>query len=233
MQLPYLYQTIHTRHLRAQYLAEHCEVLERCYWQLQFRRITLSADEIAAQIKELLLENEVIEQLSTHVELRLYLDGSRSLTISKRSIYEGYTLRCFNPFVTIQCYDNPLGDYPTSARRAAAELAHHQSSLEGADASIRCGVDGVIYSCYDSPLFGVKGSKIFASPQMASVERSIAVYAIQRCGYEFTEMTISKEQLAKFDELFWVDAFGITAIAQCGNRRYMAVVAEKIAKQMR
>ncbi|MFI3292738.1 MAG: aminotransferase class IV [Rikenellaceae bacterium] len=233
MQLPYLYQTIHTHHLRALHLAEHCEILERYYWQLQFRRITLSRDQIADQIEELLRKSEVLEQLSTHVELRLYLDGQTSLKIAEQSIYEGYTLRCFNPFVTIQSYDNPLGDYPTSARRTAAELAHHQSALEGADASIRCGTDDVVYSCYDSPLFCVKGNRLFASPQMASVERSLAIYAIQRCKYEFTELPITRDQLPKFDELFWVDAYGITAIAQYGNRRYMAVIAEKISKQMR
>ncbi len=233
MQLPYLYQTIHTRHLRALHLAQHCEVLERCYWQLQFRRITLSCDQIEAQIEDLLRKNEVVEHLSTHVELRLYLDGHTSVEITEKTIYEGYTLRCFNPFAIIQSYDNPMGDYPTSARRAAAELAHYQSGLEGGDASIRCGIDGVAYNCYNSPLFGVKGNKVFASPQMASVERSLAIYAIQRCKYEFTELPISKDQLTKFDELFWVDTFGVTAIAQCRNRRYMAVVAEKISKQLR
>ncbi len=233
MQQPYLFQIIHTRHLHTLHLAQHCEVLERCYWQLQFRRITLPREQIEEQIEELLRCNEVIEQLSTHVELRLYLDGHTSIEILEKTIYEGYTLRCFNPFAIIQSYDNPLGDYPTSARRAASELAHSQSALEGGDASIRCGTNGVVYSCYDSPLFGVKGNKVFASPQMASVERSLAIYAIQRCKYEFTELPISKDQLLKFDELFWVDTYGITAVAQCGNRRYMAVVAEKISKQLR
>lgn len=208
-------------------------MLERCYWQIQFRRITLSCDELSGEIERVLRENCVVANLSTHVELRLYFDGEISILMGEKSIYEGYTLRCFNPFATIQRYNNPMGDYPTSARKAAAELALYKSKLEGADAAIRCGEDGVVYSCYDSPLFGVKGSKIFSSPSLSSVERSIAVYAIQRCGYDFIESPITKEQLSKFDELFWVDAYGVTAIAQCENRRYTSIVSDKIAQQLR
>ncbi len=229
MKLPYLYQIIHTRRYKSLHLAQHCEVLERCYWQIKFRCITLSVNNIAQRIETLLKEEKVLPNLSTHVELRLYGDGKIDVKIYERSIYEGYTLRCFNPFATIQTYDNPMGDHPTSARRAAAELAHHKSSLVGADASVRCGCDGIIYSCFDSPLFGVKGYTVFSSPALPSVERSIAIIAIRRCGYEFEEMAIKKEQLSKFDELFWVDSFGITAISQCENRRYMSVMAEKIA----
>ncbi len=233
MRVPYLYQTIHTRKLRAPHLAEHCEILERCYWQIQFRRISISPDDIADKIERLLLKNRVNEQLSTHIEIRLYLDGRITIDIAEKTVYEGFTLRCFNPYVTIQTYNNPMGDYPSSARRAAAELALHRSKMEGADAVIRCGTDGVMYSCYDSPLFGVKGEVVFSSPAQASVERSLGIYAIQRGGYEFIESPITREYLSKFDELFWVDAYGVTAIAQCENRRYMSIVSEKIAKQMR
>ncbi|MFR9602866.1 MAG: hypothetical protein SNG02_03220 [Rikenellaceae bacterium] len=233
MQLPYIYQIVHTCRYKARHLAEHCEVLERCYWQLQSRRITLSRDDLSLRIERLLRESRVLEKLSTHVEIRLWCDGHTTIEIGEKTIYEGYTLRCFNPFAVIQCYDNPMGDYPTSARRAVAELAHHKSRMEGADVSIRCGEDGVVYSCYDSPLFGIKGRTVFLSPSLPSVERSVGVYAINRCGYEFIERPILREHLAKFDELFWVDAFGVTAIAQFEKRRYMSIMAEKIAQQLR
>ncbi len=233
MQTPYLYQIIHTRRYRAQHISEHCEVLERCYWQLQFRRITISRDDISKRVEQTLRDNNVNERLSTHLEIRLYLNGEIAISIVEKSIYEGFTLRCFNPYATLQTYDNPMGDYPTSARRAAAELALHRSRMEGADVAIHCGTNGVVYSCYDSPIFGVKGHTIFSSPTQPSVERSMGIYAIQRCGYEFVETPIKKEQLPKFDELFWVDAYGITAIAQYDNRRYMSIISAKIAEQMR
>ncbi|MFI3302789.1 MAG: aminotransferase class IV [Rikenellaceae bacterium] len=233
MQTPYLYQIVHTKAYRAIHLAEHCDVLERCFWQFQFRRVSISRDDIAQKIEQQLRQNGVNARLSTHVEIRLYLDGKVSVDVVEKSIYEGFTLRCFNPYATLQTYDNPMGDYPTSARRAAAELALHRSRIEGADVAIRCGTDGVVYSCYDSPIFGVKGHTIFSSPSQPCVERSMGIYAIQRCGYEFVETPIKKEQLPKFDELFWCDAYGVTAIAQYTNRRYMSIISAKIAEQMR
>ncbi len=233
MQLPYIYQIVHTYRYKARHLAEHCEVMERCYWQLQSRRITLSRDDLSQRIENLLRENRVVDKLSTHVEIRLWCDGKTTIEIAEKSIYEGYVLRCFNPFASVQCYDNPMGNYPTSARRGAAELAHHKSRLEGADVAIRCGTDGVIYSCYDSPLFGIKGRTVFTSPTLVSVERSMGIYAINRCGYEFVELPILRDQLSRFDELFWIDAFGVTAIAQFEKRRYMSIMAEKIAQQLR
>ncbi len=201
--------------------------------QLYGRRITISREDIGAKIEDLVRECGHPSQLSVHVELRLWCDGRTTLEIVQKSIYEGFTLRCFNPYATCQVYDNPFGDYPTSARRALAEWAHHKSVEEGADVSIRVGLDGVVYSCYDSPLFAVKGNVVFSSPMIPSVERSMVIYAAQRCGYEFVQRAIRHDELQRFDELFWVDAYGVTAVAQTGDRRYMSIVAEKIAQQMR
>lgn len=201
--------------------------------QLYGRRVTISREEVAREIEDLCRRCGSPSELSVHVELRLWCDGHTSLEVVQESIYEGFTLRCFNPYATCQIYDNPFGDYPTSARRAVSDWAHHKSREEGADVAIRVGRDGVVYSCYDSPLFGVKGSVVLSSPMMSSVERSMVIYAAQRCGYEFVQRAIRREELERLDEIFWVDAYGITAIAQVGDRRYMSIVAEKIAQQMR
>ncbi len=232
MSLPYLYQTIHTRNYKARHLAEHCELLERCFWRLFSRRVVLSYESLSGEIEALLRDKGVAKNLSTHVELRVMSDGSYSLQVTHNSIYEGYTLRCFNPFAVCQTYSVAWGEYPSSVRRATEEWAQAMAQTAGGDVVIRVGTDGVVYSCCDAPLFGVKGGKVFSSPSTNSVERNIATAAIFRAGYEFSEQAIMKRHLPMLDELFYVDAFGVTAIAQVGNRRYMSVVAEKISKKM-
>ncbi len=232
MSLPYLYQTIHTRNYKARHLGEHCELLERCFWRLFSRRAVLDRDKLSREMESLLRGEGVVKELSTHVELRLFSDGSHTLHITQKSIYEGYTLRCYTPFGVCQSYSTAWGEHPTSARRATDEWAQAMAQTAGGDVAIRVGSDGVVYSCGDAPLFGVLGGKVYSSPMAGSVERSIAAAAIFRSGYEFSEQAILVRHLPLLDELFYVDAFGVTALSQVGTRCYMSIVAEKISEKM-
>ncbi len=232
MPTPYLYQILHTRGYVAPRLEEHCRVLEYYYGRLYCDTVRLDRGDIATQIECQLQTHRVIKNLSTHVELRLNYDKSIEVSIFQTTIYEGFALRCFAPFAIAQRYDNPFGDYPTSARRAASDWAHHTSKLQGGDISIRVDRDNMVCSCGDYPLFGVRGGHIFTPPAPMSVERSMAVSAARLCGYELFEESIFLKQLSLFDELFWVDAYGVTAISQVDKRCYMSVVAEKIASKL-
>ncbi len=232
MQRPYLYQIIHTLRYKAQHIEAHCDILKNAFWSLKNQRISLSPQEIAAQIEKLLKLRSAPINTSTLVELRLEFDGRIKLIIVENSIYQGYALRCLSPIATVVTYDNPISNHPTSARRAAAELAQHQAMSVGADVAIRAGTDGMIYSVNDAPIFGVIGRTIYTPPTIESVEHRLVAKAGLRAKIEVCEMAMTRSDLSIFDELFWADSYGITAISRCDHRVYMSIIAQKIAALM-
>ena len=232
MQRPHLYQIVHTRNYSAPQLSNHCQVLEYYFGRLYGVFLRLDKEDVAQRLSDCLHKARVLENLSTHVELRLYSDKTIEVSILQTTIYEGFALRCYSPFAVCVSYELPFGDMPTSARRAVSEWAHHAAQQQGGDISLRMDMEGVVHSCGEYPLFGVRSGHIFAAPASQSVERSMAISAIQRCGYQFVEEPILRQHLAHFDELFYVDAYGVTAIAQFEHRLYMSVVAERVAQNM-
>ncbi len=71
-----------------------------------------------------------------------------------------------------------------------------------------------------------------AAPAFRSVERETAAHAIRTAGLTLREEPILQSELATYDELFYVDHRGITALAHCDGAPYMFLVAERIAEAM-
>ena len=71
-----------------------------------------------------------------------------------------------------------------------------------------------------------------AAPAFRSVERETAAHAIRTAGLTLSEEPILQSELATYDELFYVDHRGVTALAHCDGAPYMFLVAERIAEAM-
>lgn len=73
---------------------------------------------------------------------------------------------------------------------------------------------------------------LFAAPTFRSVERDVAAHAVRALGLTLREAPIRSGDLGRYDELFYVDHRGVTALAHCGERAYMSLTAERVADEM-
>ena len=162
------------------------------------------------------------------------------------SFYDGYALRSLRPAAAVVNYGVPYPEYPTSAREAACMLALQaavtadnraaEADIEraavrtGVQAVIRCDGEGFVHVCDEAPLFAVKGKKVYTPPAPPSVERELACRAVEAARLPLLELEIGREQLARFDEIFYVDHRGLTSLSACEGQLYAAIITERIAR---
>lgn len=228
----YIYQTIHTLAHHAQFVAEHCRILERTFLDLYFRPLHLDAQQINGEIVELLKREFVSREVSVFVELRIDIDQNYELVISGISLYDGYAFRSIMPSAQCVCFDSPFGLFPTSVRREVISFAGDIARNLGGEIPLECSRDGVIYSAEGSTICAIERRTIIVSTTIECVERRLVINAAQNEGLQIEEREIRRNELPHFDEVFYCDHRGITAISKCGDYRYMSIIAEKLAMGM-
>ncbi len=228
----YLYQTLHLRAGRARLLAEHTALL--CRWAAEIFGIDAAPAlrNVEQEIAALAAAERHPRDLSAFVRLEWAPSGERRLLPAGVSLYEGYALRSLMPDAVTLCYDIPLYDAPTSAREAAALLALREAERRGASIAVRCDNDGFLHSADDAPLFAVKNGDLFTAPGTGSVERDLVFRACDTARIRCTEQPLHRGQLTCYDELFFADHRGITALAHCDGVPFMAITAERVAAAM-
>lgn len=232
MQEVYLYQTLHVLDGRCGGLGEHLAVLDRWSRELYGRQFAPHFGELAAGIAAL-TAREMPAGCDRSAFVRLVVpDPSEKpyrLEFAGVSLYRGYDLRSLRPEAVTLQYDTPLPEAPTSAREAAAQLARKRAQRAGAAVAVRCDADGIALTADDAPLFAVRAKRVFTSPAGASAERMLAMRGIRAAGLEVEERPLEREALSRYDELFYVDHRGLTALARCDGEPMMAILAERIA----
>ena len=91
---------------------------------------------------------------------------------------------------------------------------------------------GIVRTADDAPLFAVRGKTAFVSPAEACVERELGLRAVEAAGLELEERPVMRDELPRFDELFYVDHRGVTALAHCDGHPCMAILAERVAQSL-
>ncbi len=213
---PYIYQTLHVHRGEIKHLDRHTSLLDEGSRVLFGRLFDTNLVPLVQALR-----------LRHHTEfVRVQVDhqGRIELLPAGRSLYEGYALRAMRPSACVFEYDIPYPEYPTSARWAAHELTTLIAQRNDAHVAIRCSSDGIIHTADDAPLYAVKGNRIYTS------NLNGLLHVEQFYGMEFTEQPIGREQLSLFDELFYIDHRGVTAIGSCEGNVYADIVAERVAK---
>ena len=224
----YLYQTLHVRGRRPLWLDRHTELLARNIQELFGLRW-------APDLRRL-------DAGSSFVRMAFTPAGDLLLIPGAVSFYDGYALRSLRPAAAVVNYGVPYPEYPTSAREAACMLALQaavtadnraaEADIEraavrtGVQAVIRCDGEGFVHVCDEAPLFAVKGKKVYTP----SVERELACRAVEAARLPLLELEIGREQLARFDEIFYVDHRGLTSLSACEGQLYAAIITERIAR---
>lgn len=72
--------------------------------------------------------------------------------------------------------------------------------------------------------------KVYTPPAPPSVERELACRAVEAARLPLLELEIGREQLARFDEIFYVDHRGLTSLSACEGQLYAAIITERIAR---
>lgn len=232
----YLYQTVHLLDGRCLRLAEHLAVLDRWSHALFGRGFAPEAGTLAREIAACAAHRMPAGcDRSSFVRIEVPAAAEPApyrLEFAGVSLYRGYDLRSLMPDAVTMTYGIPIADAPTSAREAADALAAVRARLEGAAVAVRCDRDGIVCAAEGAPLFAVAGKSIVCTPGESGVERTLASEAIRAAGLELMQRPVERGELARFEELFYVDHRGVTALAHCDGRPYMAILAERVARAM-
>ncbi len=229
----YIYQVVHTLSHHPLHVDAHCRLLERIYMDVYFKPLYLDSQQIDQDIIALLKRERVTQELSVFVEIRINRNGDVSLFLSEVSIYDGYTLRCISPSVETILMELPFGAHHTSIRREILSFANDVVHNLDCDMAIECSIDGCVQSIGGGTAFGIVDDRtIIASTSFQSVERQIVIEAARDCQYKVIESRIMRNDLRQFNELFFCDHYGVTAISRYAQHRYLSINAQKIAEQL-
>ena len=228
----FLYQTVHVCGGQPRLVEAHAARLTEAARTLFGCRYAPDVRQLEARIAAAAKAERYPQSVSGFVRIELTADGAERLCGGGVSYYDGYALRSLRPDACAVCYDLPMAELPTSARETAALLARRQAELAGAETAIRCDHDGICHTADDAPLFAVRGTTVCTTPAPPSVERTLALRAIEAARLELREEPLAREMLPRMDELFYADHRGVTALAHFEGIPYMALIAERVAKAM-
>lgn len=133
-------------------------------------------------------------------------------------------------------YSIPYAGEPTEFQLLAAsffdDLAGRHTGQTGSARAIRRDGDRLI-SAGDAALFGIRGRTVFTAPfedgAMETVERQAVIAATENDRrLTLVEQAMELGELRSFDELFLVDAAGITSFADCDGAKFSALIAPRL-----
>lgn len=229
---PYILQRIHTLNHRAYNVSRHLMLLRDSSIEL-FGFASLcgvaDAERIIARLLEL---SRVSRRLSTPVAMRLDSCGHLSFEVEQPTLYEGYSVRAKR--LSLAPLTMPHPDYlsQTSVSIAVDAMADSRVVKDGGDAALWIDAEGNAISRPWLPIFAVYGGRVYTPMEYDTVEYVVTRDAVRRAGVELVVRPLPIKSLMRMDEIFMVDAMGVTSIASLGNHRLLSVVTARIADCM-
>jgi hypothetical protein len=256
----FVYQHINTLDGKAPHLALHLGLAAGAFERIYGFEPTLDQREIAAQIARVVRENHAGARTSAIVTLRIAPaataapapaatsapsasdDDTLRLQIEfNRGLLEaGYSHSPLRPRGATFDYDIPFNSLPTNLGLAARDLFDDLAMRTcGATRSVRrCG--NHLLSCGEAPLFAIRG-RVLLTPSIEEggvecVERELLIDFVSRAEsrlqsrLEVREEPIRHTELKTFDELFFVDASGLTSFSECDGAKFTSLVAPRLAE---
>lgn len=249
-----LCQTLHLFRGAIRLLDRHVALLDRCSRELFGRPYAPDRQQLARRILAAAGSDSASMVCSSFVRLELTADGVERLTAGARSYYAGYALRSIRcRGVSIACQP-PLDGYPTTAREANLLALRRMALCAGGDVGVQVGPDGCYRTVEGSPLAVVCGRTVWLAPECTpyavvpppvglageplrghrfdpprSVEYTLLAEAVRAAGLVLEERSFGPGEQRRFDELFWLDHRGITALSHLDGRPLMALTAERVA----
>ncbi|MFI3330646.1 MAG: aminotransferase class IV [Rikenellaceae bacterium] len=223
----YLYQNVHVAELTPLFLERHLEIINQNYSAFFGEDKALELLDISSQIDSLLTANRCN---SSSYMLRIYRwRASYMLTIVDSLLYRGFSLWHRGVEARVICCENPLPGLSSSLMLSVANFANDYLNSKVA---LCANLDGVITGVGDMPVFCVSSSGIFTSPLSSgvsdSLERELAIKAIQKKGYKLVQRHILAGELESFDEIFYVTTQGFIALKSFKGKQFLDVCARML-----
>ena len=228
----YIYQNIHTLDYKPRHVECHAKVLQSLSEELFGIESSLSTELIAEQIMRLLMHERPSRQRSIRAVVKQYVSGNYTIECDTPSLYQGYALRSLRPEIATMRITLPLDIYPTSAAIATRQVADSIARSRDFHAALLMGDDEQIYCEATSPIALVRERRLLLSPMPYSVEQRLLVQAAKKIGMEVEKRPIRREDVAQADEVLTVDWQGVSAAQYVDGKRYMAIIAERLAREI-
>ncbi len=227
---PYVYQTLHTLGHKAWHTSEHLRLVNLYGEELFGHSVRLIPVRLQRLVSKLLDALRYPMAVSCFVELRLYASGLTCLLAGETGLAAGYLFRPVYPdAVTVSFYARRI---PCSATREAIRTADWTARAQKADAWVGIGPNGRVACCDGCLLFGVEGRTVLTSRIEDSVDYTSAQHAIRSAGYRLCVGELTPDRLERFDEIFYIDHRGLTALHQLDGRLLMHIIAERVALKL-
>ena len=228
----YIYQNIHTLDYQPRHVEHHVRILQSLAQELFGIECDFSAAKITELIQLLLERMRPTRQRSIRAVVKQYASGSYTIECDAPSLYQGYALRSLRPEVATMRITMPLDIYPTSAAVATRQVADSIARSRDFHTALLMGDDEQIYCEATSPIALVRERRLLLSPMPYSVEQALLERAAQKAGMEVEKRPICREDVTQADEVLIADWQGITAAQHVDGKQYMAIIAERLAREI-
>ncbi len=242
----FIYARIHAIDYKGLFLRDIIEICEWSYRVLYGVSFGLDVRSISEEIEELLIENNypmgsavVMLYLFPNridVNTRKPIDKSYILSCREQLLYTGFTNWHIGVVADILPYDIPFAYHQTSASLTAHKYAEDYVQRRGAHIVLRENVNNVVVSASEYPLFGVVGREVRIAPMSCgipdSIERVVTINAAYRLGINVIEYPHTKDDIANYDELFYVTPQGVTSIIECEGKVYPNIIGRKVGDEL-
>lgn len=228
---PCIYQIIHLFEGRPRLLEAHLAALDKASRTLFGRAYTPDLHQIEARITALAAAANYPRELSGFVRLTLTAAGEEQLQPAGVSLYDGFALRSVTPDAITWTGELPW-EISCEAWDAVEQLARLQAERAGGQVALRCDARGICRTADSAPLFAVRGRCVLNATSPGSVMRDTTIRAICSLGLDYRPEEFTFEHLSSFDELFYADHRGITALAHANGTPYMSLTAGRVAKAL-
>ncbi|MFI3286664.1 MAG: aminotransferase class IV [Rikenellaceae bacterium] len=228
-----LYQIVHTLDGEIFHLEEHLKILFESYFELFNRSAREPLAEAKERIESLLRRSRCPRGVSLFVRLTLLDDATLLIEEHERSLYQGYTMRCISPRAALIEYNFPRLSLPTLLRESATICANEEARKKSqCEVALRLH-NGEVDLINGAQIFALYGNELITARKSLSVEHRFAKECATNLSLQIVERDIRAEELTLFDELFFVDHYGVTPIKMCCGRYYMSLTASAIADELK
>lgn len=236
----FVYQRVHTLSGRAFHLGEHLVIATRAFEHIYGVRPRLDEREIAGLITKTLRSVRVPARTGATVMLRFVLSEGAGCDVAcefERVLLDaGYAHSPLRPKAATCEYSIPFPALPTNFQIEAKDLFDALVlRAHGATRSVRREGER-LFSCGDAALFAIRDRVLLTPPltegAMDSVERRLVIAAAPGSRLQVREESIMHSELKSLDELFFVDAAGITSLSECDGAKFMSLAAPRLADRL-
>lgn len=242
----YIYSRIHTIDHKGLFLREVVEICEWSYQTMYGARFGLDFRTIERDIENLLVDNRypmgsaavMLYLFPTNIDAntRMPVEKSYILSCREQLLYVGYQNWHSGVIAEILPYDIPFGSHQTSASLTAHKYAEDYVRRRGVHIVLRENSDDIVVSASEYPLFGVVGREIRTAPLSCgvpdSIERVITISVANSLGLNVVEVKHTKEEVTRYDEMFYVTPQGVTSIVECDGYIYPNIIGHKIGDEL-